>query len=218
MSQHRKPMIAKVKIGQKQLGWDDDFYRDVLAGRYGGKRSATKLTDSELVDLLEHMKASGFRPRPGKRRAAAARVPEMSGKIRALWQACWDLGVVDNPRGDALAAFIRRQTGVDSPAWMDGAAATKVIEGLKAMAARDGGVDWAERDNPRLCVVLAQWRRLCGLGVLRNPTLSALDEWLILKVAPHQTSVELLDYAQLDNAQARLGAWLRRELVPGGRE
>jgi hypothetical protein len=36
----------------------------------------------------------------------------------------------------ALLAFVKRQTGVDNPEWLDGAQANKVIEGLKAWHAR----------------------------------------------------------------------------------
>ncbi len=211
----RRAMIAKVKIGQKQLGWDDDFYRDVLEGRYG-KRSATKLADAELVDLLEHMKASGFRPVPprGKRRGSA-RAPEMTAKINALWVSAWNVGVVRSPATEARAAFVKRLTGLDAPAWMDGDHAAKVIEALKSWLTREAEVDWTVHSDPRVCVVLSQWHRLGRLGVLRNPRKAALDEWLMGKVSPCQTSIEQLDKHQLDAAQNRLGEWLRREIEEG---
>ena len=53
-SNHRRAMIAKIKIAQKQLGMDDDVYRELLH-RMAGKRSCTELTATELarVNLLD---------------------------------------------------------------------------------------------------------------------------------------------------------------------
>lgn len=207
---HRRALYGKVAIARRQLGLDEETYRDLVEGRYG-KRSLKRLSNAQLVDLIEHFKSLGFKPAPPKSRArrASARVPAMSAKIRALWRALWDLGVARDPGDKALAGFIRRQAGVDSPSWMDGEGAYRAIEALKAMAEREGGVDWRECTNPRVCVVRAQWRRLGQLGVLRIPTWEALNVWLHGKVSPCRT---VLDDAQLDDAQARLGRWLRRAL------
>ena len=205
MDPRRRSMIAKVKIGQKALGWDDGFYRDVLDGRYGGRRSATKLSDRQLVDLLEHMKRCGFKPPPpsgpGRRpsREAAGRV----AKIRALWISVYHLGAVDDRSERAMAAFVKRQAKVDAPVWLTAGQAFKVVEALKAMATR-AGVDWRESDNPRICVVRALWRRLGALGVLRVTSMEGLDAWL-------QSAVGGLGGSELDAAIVRLGEWLRRQ-------
>lgn len=210
---YRRALYGKVAVARKQLRLDEEAYRDLLEARYR-KRSLKRLSNAQLVDLIEHFKSLGFKPAPPKSRArrASARVPAMSAKIRALWRALWDLGVVREPGDKALAAFIRRQTGLDSPSWMDGEGAYRAIEALKAMAEREGGVDWRAHKNPRVCVVYAQWWRLGQLGALRIPAREALNAWLHGQVSRCRTDVELLDDAQLDDAQARLGRWLRRAL------
>ena len=60
-SNHRRAMIAKIKIAQKQLGMDDDVYRELLH-RMAGKRSCTELTATELARVLREMERLGFAP------------------------------------------------------------------------------------------------------------------------------------------------------------
>ena len=67
-STHRRAMIAKIKIAQKQLGMDDDVYRELLH-RMAGKRSCTELTATELARVLREMERLGFAPsRPAPER------------------------------------------------------------------------------------------------------------------------------------------------------
>lgn len=54
----RNKLLAKIKIGQKQLGMDDEQYRTMLSDRYG-KRSAAKLTFNQMNDLVRHMTTLG---------------------------------------------------------------------------------------------------------------------------------------------------------------
>ena len=224
-SDHRRALLGKVHIGKKALGWNDEVYRDVIELQFG-KRSAADLTDAQLVDLVEHLKTLGFKPAPaagcqpfgtGQRRSGVkptAQAARFVSKVRALWIAGHNLGLVENPSESALAAFVERQTGLASSAWLrDAKDAAKVIEALKAWLAREGKVAWAEHENPRACVVFAQWRRLGEAGVLRIANRHALDRWLTWKVSTCETCVENLTNEQLDDAQRRLGEWLRRELA-----
>ena len=77
----RHSLYAKISIAQKQLGLDEDTFRDILEGRYG-VRSRTKMSDAQLADLLKYFEAQGFQPRPrsGKPKGAARRE---HGKMRA---------------------------------------------------------------------------------------------------------------------------------------
>lgn len=182
---YRVAMIAKVKIGQKELGWADDVYRAVLHGRYG-KDSASKLTDNELVDFLEHMKACGFTPkkkskRPGRRMAES----KLARKIRALWLSLHHLAEVDDPSEKALLKFAQRVTKSDTPdragvqalQWLTDQQAYQVIEALKAWGGR-AGVTWEHAYGERACVIDAQWRKLKGAG-LASKKLGAFQSELI---------------------------------------
>jgi phage gp16-like protein len=48
----RREMLAKVHIARKDLGIDDDTYRDVLT-RVTGRTSSADCTRSQIVDLLD---------------------------------------------------------------------------------------------------------------------------------------------------------------------
>ena len=108
------------------------------------------------------------------------------GKLRALWISGWHLGVVRDRTDAALAAWVRRQTGLDAAAWAAPVETARAIEALRAWLARAAGVDWRpkivldrggrerEVDHPRARVLEAQWRILAGLGVVRVDSPSAL--------------------------------------------
>jgi phage gp16-like protein len=197
----RLSLYGKIEVAKKQLGLDEDAYRDLLAARYAGKRSRRQLGNAQLVDLVEHFKSLGFKASPPTRKAgtrAQADSPEHR-KMRALWLTLYHLGVIEDASEAALAGFARRvtggkETGVATLHWVRGQDAFKTIEALKARAARPveqggGGVDWSSyqiladgvmqsREYPRARVIEAQWRRLCELKVMHNP--NGLDVWLEL--------------------------------------
>lgn len=85
-SNHRKSMIAKIKIAQQQLNLDDDVYRDLLA-RLTGKRSCTQLTATELAIVLRKMERLGFvasKPTPERAPLRQTQHSPMMDKIGAL--------------------------------------------------------------------------------------------------------------------------------------
>ncbi|HEY9081322.1 regulatory protein GemA [Magnetovibrio sp.] len=225
----RKGMIAKIKIGQKQLGWSDEIYRDVLDVRYD-KSSATQLTIAELEDLLDHLKRQGFKPTK-KAPARAGRRPladgEMQGKMRALWIALYHLGVVREPAEQALVNFAKRVTGgrergVAALQWLDIEQSDKVIEALKAMANREAGVSWEPYRfvgmppvyMPRHRVIEAQWRVLMDIC----PALSAnqsLREYLKDSMFGEAILSQLTD-EETDQAIENLGAQIRKSLGDHG--
>ena len=86
-STHRRAMIAKIKIAQKQLGMDDDVYRELLH-RMAGKRSCTELTATELARVLREMERLGFapsRPAPERMTLRQAQHTPMMQKIGAQY-------------------------------------------------------------------------------------------------------------------------------------
>ncbi|KJR41914.1 protein of unknown function DUF1018 [Candidatus Magnetoovum chiemensis] len=70
--QSSKNQRQLIKIGQKHLGWSDDFYRDVLTMRYGAD-SSTKLSYADAQDLLAHFEAYGFEVLRKSKRFASSR-------------------------------------------------------------------------------------------------------------------------------------------------
>lgn len=163
---NRNRLIAAVHAAKKSARLDEDGYRDTLE-RLTGKRSAADCADAELRRVLDHLNAAAGRlPSAVTRRQAAGL---QAGKVTALWWSLHHLDVIDNASDAALAAFVKRMAGVDALSWADAGQLAKIIDGLKAMAARDGGVDWSpvaagRPRDPRLAVAQAQWKRLQERG------------------------------------------------------
>lgn len=170
----RKRLIAAVHAAKKTAGLDDDTYRDKLQAATG-KRSAKDCTDAELRAVLDQLNGAARGAARTRRRADGAQV----GKVTALWWSLHHLGVTANPSDRALAAFVKRQAGVDALQWANPDQLARIIDALKAWAERDGGVDWSpikpgQPRDPRLAVAEAQWRRLRERGIpLPAPTLHA---------------------------------------------
>jgi phage gp16-like protein len=112
--------IQLIQIGRRELGLDDETYRELLRNLTGGKSSSKDLTPAERQRVLNHMKARGFEVRPrreGKTTAAAAalaaapapawRHEPLMRKLRAMWYALAAAGAVERPDGvDACNAAI----------------------------------------------------------------------------------------------------------------
>jgi hypothetical protein len=118
---NRKSALAKIHIGKKALGWDEDTYRLVLHSRYGVE-SAGKLKDSDLADLCEHFRSQGVaykRPKrqPRRDRRHFYRIPDKTPYcdqkryICALWAKLgYDL--------DKLDTRVRKQFDVAKLVWL----------------------------------------------------------------------------------------------------
>lgn len=139
-AQHRRAMIAKIHVAQKQLAMDEDDYRQGLF-EATGKTSLRECCDVELAAVLDWLNRLGFSPLQSRR--GVAQHP-MARKARALWISLHHLGVVHNPGEPALEAFARRQLGCDKLQWARQSDAARLIEALKAMAERAG---WAQADK-----------------------------------------------------------------------
>jgi phage gp16-like protein len=130
--------LAKVHVAKKRLGLDDGVYRAILK-RVTGKESAAKLDAAELGRVLDEFKAMGFR----EGNSFTATLDDFTDQepqarlIRALWADCVAHGVIRDASERALRRFVRRTARVDSIQWLGPREANAVIEGLKAMKARD---------------------------------------------------------------------------------
>lgn len=83
----KKILMAKIHIAKKELGLDDDTYRDVL-WRVTGKRSCKDMTIAQLQDVVKDMEKSGFKPKAapkhGKKPSVIGKREPLMGKIHAM--------------------------------------------------------------------------------------------------------------------------------------
>lgn len=56
----RQKMLAKIHLAKKELGLDDDMYRDLLE-HTTGLRSCSKMTKVQLENVITELKIKGFR-------------------------------------------------------------------------------------------------------------------------------------------------------------
>ncbi|MCX5512259.1 hypothetical protein C3941_09320 [Kaistia algarum] len=194
---------AAIHVAKKQLGLDDETYRAVLH-RVTGVSSSKDMTPAQHSAVLAEFRRLGFEPTPPASRTVTSpyRPQEKTAeerserrqrgavhldgpfvpKIRALWIAGWNLGVVKDRHDTALIAFVRRQTGIDHVSWVrDPKDGNKVIEAIKAWLAREAGVQWPGRGalphSTKKAVVAAQLQIIFGLPTELDGTIYDLDTY-----------------------------------------
>ncbi|WP_375588088.1 regulatory protein GemA [Hoeflea alexandrii] len=200
--------LAKLHIAKKQLGLDDDTWRDLLE-RETGKRSSKDMSNGERGRVLDVLKNHGFKAASrGSRKDIEGKY---APKLQALWIAGYNLGLIRNRDDAALLAFVKRQTGIDHTRFLryaeDGA---RAIEALKGWLDREGGVDWSkDRFLPDWTqangyrIAKAQHAKLCRLEA---DTAQPLSQWLGLAGF---TSPALMTDSSWIAAMNRLGALIR---------
>lgn len=165
-SDTRRKLIMAVRAAARRLRLGDDD-RKAIQIEVTGKESMSDMDAAEIgrvLDRLNRDQTGSYGNRPDLHRTP------WLGKVRALWWTCFWLGLIDQPGDGALAAFVKRQTGIDALRFLDHRSAPAVIEALKAMAAR-AGVDWPS-DGPdkakadRIAVLRAMWQALFDLNVI----------------------------------------------------
>ncbi len=148
----RRAMLAKVHMGAKDLGLDEDARRDLMQ-RLTGHRSGADCSAGQLGLVLNEYRRLGWgqksrkpktqpglvasNPSAAPRSTRAADHPAAK-KARALWISLAQLGVVRNGSEQALEAFATRQLKVERLQWADQAQCFRLIEALKKMAERAG--------------------------------------------------------------------------------
>lgn len=131
-------------IGKKDLGWDDDFYRDEFLPLHGatknnGRFSASTMDIHQLHSALEAMKQSGFKPKSKKSASGnlsnwrTARIK----KITALWLALHKAGIVREPSEVAMQRWCSSLTKKAKLDWAQSADLNNCIEALKSWAKRE---------------------------------------------------------------------------------
>ncbi len=133
-----KGQISVIKMAQGKLGITDDDYRALLKDRFKAK-SCKDLTFKQAGALIEELQEKGFVLVGANNHSPVRESPPRTGnepqdqKIRAMWLALYDCGIVRDPSERAMLAFVKRQTGLDALPWCSVAEKQMVIESLKKM-------------------------------------------------------------------------------------
>jgi phage gp16-like protein len=136
----RKKLIQKVKIAQKQLGMDDDVYRELLLTETG-KSSSTALSSWQLENVLKRMRKLGFKVKPPKQAGSRGQADDhQSRMVRALWLELHEAGKVRDPSEAALVKWAKGQfkstEGIKALQWLSVWQKQRLVEQLKRWLAR----------------------------------------------------------------------------------
>ena len=118
-----------------ELGLTDEDLHGVVY-RETGKGSMKQLTQGEITAVarvLQNMKDSAARGSRSKRTDEGGN-PTTERQRRKIYALCEALGWNDDPR--RIQGFVKRVAHVDRIEWLNIAQCEKVIEGLKAILAR----------------------------------------------------------------------------------
>ena len=142
LAPYKGKLIQLIHVAKSKLGLDEATYRAILE-RKAGKTSSKDMSMHELEAVLEHLRGLGFEDRTSGKPKPAAKAKTQrladdpqSKKIRSLWLSLRDLGAIQDSSEQALAAFVKRQTKVESLEWLNNYQATLVIESLKRWVKR----------------------------------------------------------------------------------
>jgi phage gp16-like protein len=139
-SDFKKQRIRLIQACRSQVPTlkDDDAWRDYLT-RETGKNSLRAMSLRDLNRIVEALRRDGVKKTSGRKAGARYRrgTPQQA-MIRGIWIDLAKAGAVRDPSEAALAAFVKRTTGVEALNWLDAAQANKVIEALKSWAGRVG--------------------------------------------------------------------------------
>jgi phage gp16-like protein len=139
----RRRDLAKIHIAKKQLGLDDETYREMLL-QVAGVASAADLSAAMRLRVLAHMHRAGFRDRRGKRPARKAGYPGRPrnmdhGSRAAQLQKIEALLTVGGKPWAYANAMAQRICKVDRIEWVPDGQLYKVITALRMQAKRE---DW----------------------------------------------------------------------------
>lgn len=129
--------LVKIHIAKRDLQLDDDTYRDVLE-RVTGARSSKGLDDDQHEKILGEFERLGWSDKSksqGGNWRPASKKPQVR-KIFKLWTELKKKGIWKKPGRASLLAFVKSQTGVADPEWLDYNQASDIIEALKKMGQR----------------------------------------------------------------------------------
>lgn len=129
--------LKKLHVAKRELGFDDDLWRTLVA-RISGMHRKMPVTSSGLMDrrerqaLIEELKRMGFVERPARAQNDKRPMPDdtMVQKMVAMWIDLHKLGAVRNSSDKSLRAYVKRMTKKPIE-WLTVKQMSMVIESLK---------------------------------------------------------------------------------------
>lgn len=139
---NRARLIKLIHVARRDIHMAEDTYRALVAQLADGKTSSADCTVPELERIIDHLKKAGFKVRKPKAVQPAEHRPlatdPESKKLRAVWLLLHQIGATHSNTEAALAAYVKRMTGVDDLHFARRPSDKfRAIEGLKAWAARE---------------------------------------------------------------------------------
>jgi len=136
----KQRLIQLIHIARSDLQMDEDTYRQMLQG-LTGKASTKGMDTTQLDRVLESMKKKGFRVKPAGKATSSLPLDNhpQSKKIRALWLEMAAAGIVRDSSEQALALWVKRETGISALRWLSNEQASSIIEKLKKWQRRAAG-------------------------------------------------------------------------------
>ncbi len=111
---NRRADLAKIHLAAKQLGLDDDAYRDVMFS-VCQVRSAAELSYEGRAKLLAHFERCGFKPAStGKRAGRPVPAPDRVGQVKRIRAQLISLGRLPDSYADGIA---KQMFGVEKYEW-----------------------------------------------------------------------------------------------------
>lgn len=129
----RRALLARVHIGKKELGWDDEIYRNALF-ELTKKQSSKDLSEPQLGRVLGYMSKCGAFKNSNlatRNSQLTTNLPKPIYLIQKLWQELQASGAVTSTDPNSLNKFVKRQVGIDRLEWINSAQASQIIESLK---------------------------------------------------------------------------------------
>ena len=131
-------LIQLIHVGKKQLGLDDDLYREVLES-CTGKTSSKLLSIPQLESVLTRMKQLGFQVESKDKTGVKNLADDAQSKlIRYLWLQLHNAGQVRNSSEKALAKFVENKVGVSALQFLSTKNANMIITHLRQWCKRCG--------------------------------------------------------------------------------
>lgn len=131
----RRRLLATVHVAKKELGLDDDTYRDVLGGF--GVSSAAELPEAGLAALIGHFEEKGFvvRSKRGAGRPKSMAGAQSRARLLQKIEALLTVGGKSWAYADGMA---RRMYRVDKVQWLLPEQLIGVVTALTKQGVRAG--------------------------------------------------------------------------------
>jgi hypothetical protein len=134
-----RQLLAKIHIAKKELGLDEETYREILGSEFGVQTS--KLLDNrQAVRLVNYFQAKGWVPKSKPKKYddqngdVYSAAPGQKRKVEVLWHEIYR----GNSETKHLRQFLWNHFKVSDVRFLEKSKAHDVIEALKAIQRRRG--------------------------------------------------------------------------------